>query len=128
MNKQQRHAFQARSCSLGGLRLWEICFIVSLAIPGLALAGVLAPAETPEPIVLQARAPAEVARVADVDRYLPAPTQPSRTLRCWQEGFLIVERAVSEAAAEPIRAVELSSPEQLPMQLHDLRNALCLIE
>jgi hypothetical protein len=107
---------------------WILASLICLLLIGAAEAGVQPSEQTPEPAMLHQRAPAAEAQVADVDRFMPRDTAPTRTLRCWQEGLLIVERSVRSPAEPEPRSVELSDPEQRPMQLHDLRNALCLIE
>ncbi len=113
-----------------------------LSVLGLALTGVLIllasdpvragvepPLETPEPVILSKRAPVVDRGVAEVDRWVDARTvKNDRTLRCWQEGQLIVERRVRDGGDETPRSVELADPQDRPMRLYDLRNAICMIE
>lgn len=72
--------------------------------------------------------------MGDIDSIDALTRQTSRkphTLRCWQEGLLILEREVDDLPQESTeRSVSLRGAGDAdgPMRLYDLRNALCLIQ
>ncbi len=59
---------------------------------------------------------------------LPAPQGKRHTLRCWQKGYLIVERTVAAPPAEAERSVPVATGKGEGLRLYDLQNALCVIE
>lgn len=125
------HAMHRRTRPAAGFR-W---FLLTLGLAiGLATtadpahAGVEPPVQAPEPAILSKRGPVTDTGVAEIDRWVDRQRRSERTLRCWQEGQLIVERRVREGAEPHPRSVELADPQDRPMQLYDLRNAICMIE
>jgi hypothetical protein len=68
------------------------------------------------------------ASVDDIVKTNGADKPKKQTLRCWQNGQLIVERPVSTPPPESAKAVSIDSDVASGMRLFDLRNAMCLVQ
>ncbi|MEO5558243.1 MAG: hypothetical protein ABIO49_01025 [Dokdonella sp.] len=69
--------------------------------------------------------------IDSIDALTKQTTKKPHTLRCWQEGLLILEREVDDLPQDATeRSVNLhgASDADGPMRLYDLRNAVCLIQ
>ena len=75
--------------------------------------------------------PRPAAKTASIDEIVSTAPDDKRkkyTLRCWQNGLLIMERPVNAAPPDSAKAVSLDGEAGSAMRLFDLRNAMCLLQ
>jgi hypothetical protein len=61
-------------------------------------------------------------------RAMQGQQRNNHRLRCWQEGFLIIEREIGELPIEAERAVRVDADGGHALRLYDLRNSTCMID
>jgi hypothetical protein len=62
-----------------------------------------------------------------IERVTPGQTKKQYTLRCWQNGVLIVERRAAGMPDDSAKVVRIEGEQDSAMRLFDLRNATCLL-
>lgn len=106
----------------------------------------ITPAVVPTLPIQRAAPPAPIAKtkqarknasIDDIDE-IPAPAAKKYTLRCWQQGQLILERQVDDLPPDSGKTVPLDGGRDANagkdaavrggMRLFDLRNATCLLQ
>ncbi len=66
--------------------------------------------------------------VDEASKGLSKRADKKRTLRCWQNGLLIVERRIEQPPEDANRIVRIGGADDLDAQLFDLRNSTCLLQ
>jgi hypothetical protein len=106
-------------------RLYSIGLLALSLAQSIASADVVVVGKPTKPSVVQF-SPAVV--VDDLAGGLGTRAEKKRTLRCWQNGLLILERRVVLPPEDANRIVRIGSAVDLEAQLFDLRNATCLLQ
>jgi hypothetical protein len=121
-----------RATEMRAMRVWlNVSGLYSISLVGFFLAQGVASADVvvvgrpTKPSSVQS-SPAVV--VDDLAGSLGKRAEKKRTLRCWQNGLLILERRVVLPPEDASRTVRIGSAEEIEAQLFDLRNAICLLQ
>jgi hypothetical protein len=115
----------SRPAQLQANRLFSIGLVAFCFAQGIASADVVVIGKPTKPSSVQT-SPALV--VDDLASGLGKRVEKKRTLRCWQNGLLILERRVALPPEDANRIVRIGNAEELEAQLFDLRNATCLLQ
>lgn len=115
--------YKIACCDFGRLFACGLASVVFMN--SVAIADVIVVGKPTKPTTRQASA---AVAVDDAANGLPKRPDNKRTLRCWQNGQLIVERRVELPPEDANRIVRIGSAEKIEAQLFDLRNSTCLLQ
>ncbi len=122
MNQHLKSIF-SKNCR--AISVWS-CLILALGLLcKIASADVIVVGPPKKPNIRPASA---AVTVDEATTGLPKRAEKKRTLRCWQNGLLIVERRIEQPPEDANRIVRIGSADDLEAQLFDLRNSTCLLQ